>query len=77
LARPFFPSSHPAVKRACSDDGDQFFNGSPNLGAVLEQPLTFGRARVYFARNARSQNLVLLFEIFDILCQFAVRGRGN
>ena len=67
----------PAIEGAGRNNRDQFFDGSSQPLSKLHQLLAFIGSRVDLLRQASTKNLVLRLEIFDILCQLTVGGRGN
>lgn len=69
--------TNPAVERARRHDRNQFFDGSSQGFAELQQPLALLRSRVNLALDSLPKNLVLFFQELDILRQFAVSAGSN
>ena len=75
LAVLFF--SHPPIERGWADDGDQFLDGSTDGLAVFQQYAAFFGRRVNLLWQARAENLVLVFQLFDLFGKFTVGRRGD
>jgi len=69
--------SNPTVEGGWADNRDEFLDGFANGLPVLEKRVAFFRGRMNLLGQSRPKNLVLVLQVFDVLGEFVVGGRGD